>query len=279
MNYYIQGNKKNANKIKVAFEKKGIDTSDWEFINPCDLYFNVGNKIYTIDISIKHIIIGRHDYTYLELPVEHKFKAGEWIAYNENKSCIKPKQIMAVTENKYIISSHESYDCKTLEADWHLWTIADAKKGDILYSPCCKLLWIYKDNNSCYVGNNLNYNEDSIVVNSPICIPFDVVPATKEQCDLLFHKMEESGYEWDADKKELKKIPKHYDISNFHAGMPVLVREYDTCVWQWVQYSHFNGVGLFFAAGKTWRQCIPINDDTKHLLGTTDMCPEEYINW
>ena len=71
----------------------------------------------------------------------------------------------------------------------------------------------------------------------------------------------------------------HYDIKNFHVGMPVLVREYDTCHWQWVQYSHFNGVGLFFAAGKTWRQCIPFNDDTKHLLGTTDMCDEQYINW
>lgn len=70
----------------------------------------------------------------------------------------------------------------------------------------------------------------------------------------------------------------HYDISNFQAGMPVLVREYDTCHWQWVLYSHFNGVGLFFAAGKTWRQCIPF-ECNKHLLGTTDMCDEMYINW
>ena len=31
-------------------------------------------------------------------------------------------------------------------------------------------------------------------------------PATKEQRDLLFQKMKESGYEWDAEKKELKKI-------------------------------------------------------------------------
>jgi len=31
-------------------------------------------------------------------------------------------------------------------------------------------------------------------------------PATKEQRDLLFQKMKEAGYEWDAGKKELKKI-------------------------------------------------------------------------
>ena len=33
-----------------------------------------------------------------------------------------------------------------------------------------------------------------------------VKPATKEQRDLLFQKMKEAGYEWDVDKKELKKI-------------------------------------------------------------------------
>ena len=31
-------------------------------------------------------------------------------------------------------------------------------------------------------------------------------PASKEQRDLLFQKMKEAGYEWDAEKKELKKI-------------------------------------------------------------------------
>ena len=31
-------------------------------------------------------------------------------------------------------------------------------------------------------------------------------PATKEQCDLLFSKMKEAGYEWDDENKELKKI-------------------------------------------------------------------------
>ena len=79
MNYYKQGDAANADKIKAAFEAKGIDTSDWEFINPCDLYFNVGSKIYTIDYSIKHIITGRHDYTHLELPVESKFNVGDLV--------------------------------------------------------------------------------------------------------------------------------------------------------------------------------------------------------
>ena len=34
----------------------------------------------------------------------------------------------------------------------------------------------------------------------------DCKPATKEQRDLLFQKIKETGYEWDVDKKELKKL-------------------------------------------------------------------------
>ena len=95
------------------------------------------------------------------------------------------------------------------------------------------------------------------------------------------HKDHHESCPWIAfeDQDDYELAPKyHYDIEGFHAGMPVLAREYDTCHWQWVLYSHFNGVGLFFAAGKTWRQCIPF-EGNEHLLGTTDMPSEEFINW
>lgn len=34
----------------------------------------------------------------------------------------------------------------------------------------------------------------------------DIAAATKEQRDLLFQKMKETGYEWGGEKKELRKI-------------------------------------------------------------------------
>ena len=81
--------------------------------------------------------------------------------------------------------------------------------------------------------------------------------------------------------KELELPKTHYDISNFHAGMPVLVRDYDNSHWSYVLFSHYVGECRmkFNACGIPYIQCIPYNDDTKHLLGTTDMCSEEYINW
>ena len=38
-----------------------------------------------------------------------------------------------------------------------------------------------------------------------------IYPATKDQRDLLFQKMKESGYEWNDEKKELKKIEQKPD--------------------------------------------------------------------
>ena len=41
----------------------------------------------------------------------------------------------------------------------------------------------------------------------PDCVEVSTVkPATKIQRDLLFQKMKEAGYEWNAEKKELKEI-------------------------------------------------------------------------
>lgn len=135
--------------------------------------------------------------------VEPKFKVGDWIT----NGATKPAQISSIEDDMYYTHNGTiGGDIESMDKDYHLWTISDAKDGDVLYSPCCKLLWIYKDDNSCYVGNNLSYNENCVVVNCSICIPSDVCPATKEQRDLLFQKMKEAGYEWDAEKKELKKI-------------------------------------------------------------------------
>jgi len=80
------------------------------------------------------------------------------------------------------------------------------------------------------------------------------------------------------DYKELELPKPHYDISNFYAGMPVLVRD-NNKEWRYVPFSHItNGSWKFNAVGTIWEQCIPFKGN-EHLLGTTDMCDEQYINW
>jgi hypothetical protein len=95
---------------------------------------------------------------------------------------------------------------------FRLWTIEDAKDGDVLADG--NLPFIFKKIDA----NKYSYAYCGISVDDGFKIgesdgKFDVwtwmqdiKPATKEQRDLLFQKMKEAGYEWDAEKKELKKV-------------------------------------------------------------------------
>jgi hypothetical protein len=76
-------------------------------------------------------------------------------------------------------------------------------------------------------------------------------------------------------------VPKpHYDISNFKPFDKVLVREANNRTWAIDFFGFVDEDNLFICSGYGYYpQCIPFNDDTKHLLGTTDMPSEEYINW
>ena len=137
--------------------------------------------------------------------VEPKFHEGEWVVYECGEETAT-LQIKRIVEETYEFSDDSNLGVVD-EDTLRLWDVTkDAKAGDVLHSPCCKLLWIYKDEKTCYVGSNLNYNSGSIVINKPICIPTDVQPATKEQRDTLEKAMADAGYTFDFEKKELKKI-------------------------------------------------------------------------
>ena len=92
------------------------------------------------------------------------------------------------------------------------------------------------------------------------------------KCALKFIKQDE----W-----ELVQPNPHYDISNFHTGMPVLVRPDNDCSWDYSVFSRITGNEYWkfsVCNGVSFTQCIPF-EGNEHLLGTTDMPSEEYINW
>lgn len=223
-----------------------------------------------------------------EAQIKHKFNIGDWITSIDDEGDVSTEKVVSFTCNKVMLvdtdGCHTTYP-KTELSGYRLWSFKDAKDGDVLYSLDSKQPFIYKvrPQFSQAIGYCcINKFGDFAVWNTNKCIicTDKYIPATKEQRDLLFQKMKEAGYKWDADKKELKKIPKHYDISNFHAGMPVLVRVDESDDWRYVQFSHTRTMPSYrFVAGAgMWNQCIPF-EGNEHLLGTTDMCPEEYINW
>lgn len=86
----------------------------------------------------------------------------------------------------------------------------------------------------------------------------------------------------------LTKIDR-YPISSFKPFDGVLVRDsnlgdednYDiSMVWCADFYSHYDEKNKqYVSTGGLYSQCIPYNEETKHLLGKTDKAPEFYTTW
>ena len=161
--------------------------------------------------------------------IEPKFKVGDWVVNNNGEP-----QLFQVTARSWLDSNDskikrakdyfESFiNTATLDKQYHLWTIQDAKDGDVL---CCENGWtcIFKTlvNDEtfssycfmditkwfCETGSECHTLKEEFVK----AYNGKIHPATKEQRDLLFQKMKEAGYEWDADKKELRKIEQKKDM-------------------------------------------------------------------
>jgi hypothetical protein len=79
------------------------------------------------------------------------------------------------------------------------------------------------------------------------------------------------------DYKELELPKPHYDISNFNPFDKVLVRYDDSCTWGVSFFGRYDGM-FICCSNVCFAQCIPF-EGNEHLLGTTDMCDEQYINW
>lgn len=72
-----------------------------------------------------------------------------------------------------------------------------------------------------------------------------------------------------------------FDPKTLKAFDRVLVRNYKTTKWRCDHFSHFDGGNYnpCIASCCSYAFCIPYDEETKHLVGTTDEAPEYYRYW
>lgn len=145
--------------------------------------------------------------------VEPRFKVGDWIVFNNDHDSIY--QIEKIENYEYILRHilGGSMSLSFSHGDMiRAWTIQDAKDGDVLVADdnepfIFKGLLDTKHPNYPVAYCGLDSEDYFIVSRSNIWWTDEYVkPATKEQRDLLFSKMKEAGYEWDAEKKVLVMV-------------------------------------------------------------------------
>ena len=143
--------------------------------------------------------------------IEPKPKVGDWVVINETTY-----QITKIDNSHVVLSLNgreSNFRLNVLNLNnAHLWTINDAKDGDILVmsKDCSPFIFkrfdqLHPDCPVAYGG--IDDDDEFIPSNgSGWWDDGEIRPATKEQRDLLFAKMHDAGYEWDAEKKELENI-------------------------------------------------------------------------
>ena len=148
--------------------------------------------------------------------IEPRFEVGDWVVF-------------ITSESVYQVEKKENYEytlrhilggslCLPFSNEKLIreWTIQDAKDGDVI---------CYRDEISLYKHDIKNCTKQETTFGGFVyyccydCKRFitdslymltkqdeiDIHPATKEQRDVLMKVMNDAGYEWDSEKKELKK--------------------------------------------------------------------------
>ena len=150
--------------------------------------------------------------------------------------------------------------------------LKDCPKGTKLYST------IFGEITFCYIDESEKYpikltaeggSGGSVSANGKHFVDFNgecTIFPSKEQRD--WSKFTAPWY----NKKE------RFDYKTLQPFDKVLVRTNSGCAWEpnFFGYIDYDG---FKCVAKGCVQCIPYNEDTKHLIGTVDEAPEYYRYW
>ena len=140
-----------------------------------------------------------------------RFKVGDLVVDN----CGYVWKIEGILNQFYLLEGIEGGESRPtidqVDKTFHLWTIEDAKNGDVL--ACNEEILLFKSYSEpqgrislyCWYNGHINNFHSKEVIDILLTTTNKVCPATKEQRDALMKAMNNAGYEWDAENKELKK--------------------------------------------------------------------------
>ena len=114
------------------------------------------------------------------------------------------------------------------------------------------------------------------------------IPITKEGKYILYYDGECTLFP-DKDQRDWSKFERFWDKSKAERFDPKTLQPFDKVLakdgfsskWTCSFFSHMDNDVSFpvYCSGGYFKVCIPYNEETKHLVGTRDDCPEYYKWW
>ena len=215
-----------------------------------------------------------------------KYVWGEYVPayrrFSEKEETLLTKNY-SLEENKENIKKHIlTVEACILKAGLNLETLETIplKDGDIYFCKTYRAIKIgifkslYEDHNEVYISNYVYYraNADTPYLNYSNDDWVDggiYRPATNEEKQQLFEALTKEGKAWDAEKKQIVALKPKIELKQFDK---VLSRRCSEDYWVLNFYSHKSHKTDYHICidGSSNLYCIPYNEETAHLLGTTD---------
>lgn len=154
-------------------------------------------------------------------------------------------------------------------------TQPEFKDGDIvaLVVRKCTHIAIFQSRQEAYIGfHAVLCQNDELLLEEPFredVGDIELRLATDSEKQQLFDALEKKSKAWDSEKKAIVDLKPKCEFKPFDK---VLGRNEKDDVWEAELFSHYREESQypFRCIGFSRKYCIPYNEDTAHLLGTTD---------
>lgn len=213
---------------------------------------------------------------------------GKYYLDSENENDIVYIKAFICTTERFSLEDKESFLCyintieerlggklnrETLEIEK---TQPEFKDGDILSNPSTAL-----PKNHIFIFSKFNKYKDfehhvALTASGDITIPTShgawcrkdsgVKYATEEEKQQLFEALAKEGKAWDAEKKAIVDLKPKWTPKPFDR---VITRTPDT-PWTANFFSHIDSDGVKNCIDDRYLMCLPYNEETAKLIGTTD---------
>lgn len=195
--------------------------------------------------------------------------------YDPDKNTVNYEKVSDEKATEIISLIEEHYGGKLNLSTLEIEKQSEFKDGDIvaLVVRKCTHIAIFQSRQEAYIGfHAVLCQNDELLLEEPFredVGDIELRLATDSEKQQLFDALEKEGKAWDSDKKQIVDLPKKCEFKVFEK---VLVRESKTDEWtpNFFFKIHRDDERYVMVCGDMYNYCIPYNEETSHLLGTTD---------
>lgn len=246
---------------------------DWEKFS-----WKKGDVLVSNDGGTEVIFDKWYDDTYTNFYSKHYLNSEDEnnIKYNEAFLCTTERYYL---EDKDTAQTYINTIEKRLGGKLNLETLVvekvqpEFKDGDFITIKLSKggsLICVFKAENDkkYYLHANLDSRGIITIYEDSYCQKSTCIArlSTEEEKAAFSDALAKKGKVWDAEKKAIVDLKPKVELKPFDK---VLVRDFGSQAWQVSLFSYKDSDSYYCCNGCGWNQCIPYNEKTAHLLGTT----------